>query len=81
MPWKLALTAGKWTKVPVHASGRNASSTNPKTWAAFPEVLATYRRGGCDGFGFVLGDGFTGIDLDDIRDRASGELVSWAASW
>ncbi len=77
--WKLVLKGGKWTKVPTQASGRNASSTNPKSWAAFPDVLPVYRGGTSDGFGFVLGGEFVGIDLDDVRDPATGELVSWAA--
>lgn len=77
--WKLVLNNKKWTKVPVQVCGRNASSTNPKTWATFAEVLVAYHAGKFDGIGFVLGDGFAGIDLDDVRDRKTGELVPWAS--
>jgi putative DNA primase/helicase len=69
---------GKWTKVPARAAdGRNASSTDPKTWTTFDEAYAAYqagkRSGGpIDGIGFVLGDGWYGIDVDecvDVDDR------------
>src|SRR5262249_56187652 len=66
-------------------SGGLASSTNPKTWSAFADALAAYRRGGLDGVGLVLhrdreadGPGLVGIDLDHCRDRDTGVIAPWA---
>lgn len=78
--WRLVLDDGKWTKRPVRTSGRAASSTNPKTWTTFALAVAAYQRGGFDGIGFVLGDGWAGIDLDDVRNSSTGKIVApWAA--
>jgi hypothetical protein len=66
--WRLILKDGRWAKVPIRPSGRNASSTDPTTWTSFDAVAEAYRRGGYEGIGFVLGDGWAGVDLDDVRD-------------
>src|SRR5262245_20200810 len=59
----------KWSKVPY--SGRlhecdehwnRAKSNEPATWTCFKEVVQCRRH--FDGVGFMLGDGFSGIDLD-----------------
>lgn len=70
---------GKWDKVPMTVSMKNASSTDQKTWVPFDAVYSTFIKGKFNGIGFVLGDGFAGIDLDDVRDPATSELVPWAA--
>src|SRR6516162_9518737 len=45
---------GKWTKVPKNPrNGRNASSTNPKTWGLFDAANDFYRELGYDGLGFM----------------------------
>ena len=60
----------KWTKKPVRPNNRSASSTNPKTWSSFTEVCRAYKRDpSISGVGFVLGDGFAGIDLDCCLDE------------
>ncbi len=69
---------GKWDKVPKTATGKNASSTNAGTWDTFDAVFAAYQSGRFDGIGFVLGDGFAGIDQDDVRTPTTGELIPWA---
>jgi hypothetical protein len=69
---------GKWDKVPKTVTCKHASSTNPATWGTFDAVLAAYQSGRYDGIGFLLGDGFAGIDLDDVRNPTTGELVPWA---
>lgn len=69
-----------WTadKTPINvATGRGASSTNPQTWATFQAACgyigrdATYKANSGEmvtmptlGVGFVLGDGWAGVDLD-----------------
>lgn len=60
------LEARRWirrsaSKVPLTITGEPASSTNPNTWTSYTEA-AQSKIG--DGLGFVLGDGYAGIDLD-----------------
>ena len=78
MLWKLEWVKGKWSKVPKRIDGYNAKSTDPETWTSFEAVREAYDRGGFDGIGFALGDGFVGIDLDDARDPESGAAHGWA---
>jgi primase-polymerase (primpol)-like protein len=69
----------KWTKVPINPrTGRLASSTDPSTWGTFQDARDYYLAHKPDGLGFVLGDGFAGVDLDDCRDPVSGDLTPWA---
>ena len=75
-----------YDKPPVNArTGGLASSTNPQTWCTFAEALAAYGRGKLDGIGFVLhrpkredgkeeSGGLVGVDLDDCREPATGEI-------
>lgn len=67
--WRLVLKNNRWAKVPMQCSGRPASSTDLQTWTTFDAAEKTYRRGGFDGLGFVLGNGWAGVDLDDVRVR------------
>ena len=64
-------------KVPMQCDGKNASSTNPDTWATYEEVkkaLPTTHQ--AVGVGVVLGDGLCGIDLDHcVKD---GVIEPWA---
>lgn len=78
--WKWSRAAnGKWTKVPIQVSGRNASTTDQQTWADFSTVMAAAEQDGW-GIGFVFNaDGVVGIDLDDCRDPTTGDLETWAA--
>lgn len=71
---------GKWTKLPTRPNGRLASTSDPSTWSPFETVLASYRRGGYPGLGYIFGDSdpFTGVDLDDVRDPGTGTLLDWA---
>lgn len=52
--WEYVLKGGKWTKVPKHPGGSNASTINPATWSSFNCVHTAYQRGGFDGVGIVL---------------------------
>lgn len=55
---------GRLTKRPLTTWGAAASSTDPKTWAAYEEVKAAAVG---DGIGFVLnGDGLAVYDLDHV---------------
>ena len=78
--WRLEVRDGKPTKVPYIATDATprASTTDPATWTDFTTALATYQEGALDGIGFVLGDGFFGLDIDDCRDPASGAITEEA---
>jgi putative DNA primase/helicase len=52
-----------------------ASVTDPSTWGTFDAALADYAAARCDGIGFVLGDGWVGVDLDKCRDPQSGDIA------
>lgn len=54
-----------------------AKATDANTWCAFQTAYDAHIKGKVDGLGFVLGDGWIGIDLDDCRSD-SGELNSFA---
>ena len=56
----------RWAKIPCQSTGRYARSNDPTTWAPFDHVLASLSR--FDGLGFMLGDGWAGLDLDDCID-------------
>jgi len=65
----------RWTKPPRNArTDEAASSTNAATWSPFAAAVAAYDRGGWDGVGFMLGAPFSGADLDNVRDPATGTI-------
>jgi hypothetical protein len=71
----------KPTKVPYSPlTGKRASSTNPDSWAGYPEAVAAYRKHGHAGIGLVLTkeDDLVGVDLDGCLDPESGEMEPWA---
>ena len=71
--WKYQIRGGKRTKIP-HTPGKGeAKSTDPPTWRTFEEVCHAEQF--YDGIGFVLGDGWLGIDWDDVRDPETGEWL------
>ena len=77
-------------KCPINArTGKRALSNDPRTWSTFDEAtqaIATqiptrYGKGGGCGvaghLGFMLGEGYAGIDLDHVV--TDGVIVPWAA--
>jgi hypothetical protein len=72
---------GKRPKIPLDPrTGRAADITDRRTWATLPAALALYHEGEADGIGFVLGDGWIGLDLDKCRDPLTGELTAEASA-
>jgi hypothetical protein len=70
---------GKWDKPPVSAAtGKVADCTNPANQGTPSQAWRWLPGGKADGIGFVLGDGYIGIDVDDCRDPATGELSTLA---
>jgi KaiC/GvpD/RAD55 family RecA-like ATPase len=80
--WKAEDRDGKWTKVPyVPGSRRKASSTDPATWGTFWEAADASTEGDC-GIGFVLGDGWLGVDFDDVADATQPNgMEPWVWEW
>jgi primase-polymerase (primpol)-like protein len=62
-----------------HCTGRRASSTDPQTWGTFQEAYSCYQTRKLDGIGFMLGDGFAGVDWDDVVDPETGGLDDLAS--
>ena len=71
--WRYEQRGDSWTKPPIVATGgavRYASATDPGTWLSY--VDAVQQREGLNnaagytfyGLGFMLGDGYAGIDID-----------------
>lgn len=79
--WREELREGKATKIPVNPhKGSNAAVDRPETWGAFSQAVAAVSRNGNKGIGFVLTEAtpFTVIDLDGVRDPATGEIEASA---
>lgn len=70
--WLTEYRDGKPTKVLYDpATGTRASSTDPATWTTYEKAARV--REHYTGLGFVLGDGWMGIDWDHVRDQKSGK--------
>lgn len=73
---------GKPAKVPWDAKReREASVTNDLTWSTFDQAVAAFNANpNANGIGFVFTgkDPYTGVDVDDCRDAATGVLADWA---
>ena len=68
-------------KIPVDAkTGLPAKSNDPATWASHEKAQAARKNDpSLAGLGFMLGDGFAGVDLDACIDEA-GEIQPWASN-
>jgi primase-polymerase (primpol)-like protein len=80
--WKWELRANnKWTKPPYNPRFHNqpAKSNDPATWGSYTDAVLAFTQGLCDGIGLMLKDGeVAAIDLDHIRDFATGQVLQWA---
>jgi primase-polymerase (primpol)-like protein len=77
--WRLLRRRNRPTKVPVNPrTGGNASSTEPEDWSTLEVALACMDQEELPGIGFVLGDGWAGVDQDHCFDPATGTLETWA---
>lgn len=84
--WKLReMPNRKTTKVPICAkNGYGAKSNDESTWVSFNEALNKCEYYHCNGLGFMLGDGFFGVDIDhamntdkSLIDKFVNELDSY----
>jgi primase-polymerase (primpol)-like protein len=71
---------GKWDKPPRQKTFALAHNDNPKTWCALDEIWPIVEGDKrFDGIGLeLLGLKLAVLDLDDVRDRSTGALASWA---
>ena len=72
---------GKPKKTPVNAqTGRNGSSTNPKTWCDYRTAAEAVEKYGYAGLGFAIvpEDGYVGIDVDHCYNPETGEFSELA---
>jgi putative DNA primase/helicase len=79
--WRIEERDGKPTKVPYSPlTGEKASTTNPETWAGYPEAVEAYREHGYAGIGLVFAedDPFCGVDLYGCLNPETGEIEGWA---
>jgi putative DNA primase/helicase len=75
--WREEERDGKQTKVPVTpGAGGFASATASETWAGYETALDYTETEDADGIGFVFtdDDSIVGVDLDDCRDPATGDV-------
>jgi primase-polymerase (primpol)-like protein len=74
--WRYEERAGHLTKVPYIATrpGVRAAVDDPATWCSFAVAVAAVRAGHGAGVGFVLGNGWVGVDLDDVRNARTGVI-------
>lgn len=68
-------------KIPYCPTGQfRASTTNPAHWGSYQEASAARDEHGYTGVGFVFAehDNFVGIDLDNCRNKETGDIEGWA---
>ena len=66
--YKIIQRDGKNTKLPLMPNGKPAKSNDKMTWNSYEDCIAALNRNIGDGFGFMLGDGYIGIDIDKVSD-------------
>ncbi len=74
-------TGGKPTKVPKNPNtGGNAMADKPETWGSFDAAVKMAEQRGWSGVGFEFSadDQYAGVDLDNCRNRETGEIQPWA---
>ena len=83
--WKVRkLENGKTTKVPINANnGYGAKSNDESTWTTFDDAIKKVDFYNCSGLGFMLGNGYFGVDIDhaledkDLIDEFVNHLKSY----
>jgi hypothetical protein len=67
-------------KLPYQAKhpDHEARVNDESTFAEYQVAVAVVDAGHADGVGFVLGDGISGVDIDDCRDPKTGSITPFA---
>lgn len=77
--WAYEKRDGKQTKIPKQATGGNAKTDTPATWADYPNACASHKdfeRIAGIGFVFSKDDPYLGVDLDNCI--IDGKVCLWA---
>lgn len=73
---------GRVTKIPVNPhNGKNAMSNNPETWSDMMDAVVASSRYDLAGIGFMLTNGYFGIDLDDVSETMRNEFIHQMQSY
>lgn len=72
--WKYEDRDGKPSKVPYRTNGFKAASNNPTSFTTFDKALSAYRKGGYEGLGIGIFNGFCAVDIDHCVDQKEGTL-------
>lgn len=79
---KLPLENGKVTKKPINPlTNENASVSNPNTWTDMAGAILGATQYGLDGIGFILDNGYFGVDLDDCTEELKQEFITQLKSY
>ena len=62
-------------------TGGNAMANNKDTWGTFIEALSALKRYNFKGLGFMLGEGYFGVDLDNCDNELKTEFVDTLQSY
>lgn len=73
--WRAVERDGKWTKVPCDPARKPVDATDPENGRTFSDVTEAATADHDLGIGFMLGDGWLGVDLDGVVDPATGKLT------
>lgn len=57
-------------------NGKNAKSNDPTTWSDYETAVKAVEKYGLDGIGFMLTDGYFGVDLDNSTEELNHEFVT-----
>lgn len=79
--WNYECVNGQYKKIPrIPGKPREyANASNPSTWGEYGEAMRSVMNGVAEGIGFVLGDGFVGVDLQECIDPTKAKDASDAA--
>ena len=77
--YKIISREGKNTKLPIMPNGKPAKSNDKTTWNSYEDCIAALNRNIGDGLGFMLGDGYIGIDIDKVSDDIMAYTMDYQA--
>ena len=79
---KVPLENGKATKKPINPiTNEYASVSNPNTWTDMMGAIIGAEQYGLDGIGFMLENGYFGVDLDDCTEELKAEFIDQLKSY
>ena len=72
--WRAVERDGKWTKMPCDAERKPVDATDPSNGRTFAEAERAATGDPDLGIGFMLGDGWLGVDLDNVVDPSTDQI-------